>query len=88
MRRLFILTSILKGAPKRLRRRVSPNADLLLSDGKSLQGSSVIPDQLSLPTAEDLRAGKDTVLARAIAEAGGNIDPVAAGKFTAFRWKP
>jgi hypothetical protein len=48
----------------------------------------VIPDEVSLPTNEDLRAGKDTVLARAVAAAGGKIDPVAAGNFTRFRWKP
>lgn len=64
------------------------NADLLMSDGKSLEGSGVTPDQVSLPSAEDLRAGKDMVLARAVAAAGGTIDPVAAGNFTKFRWKP
>ena len=64
------------------------NADLIMSDGKSLENTGIAPDEVSLPSAEDLRAGKDTVLARAVAAAGGNIDPVAAGKFTAFRWKP
>lgn len=64
------------------------NADLLMSDGKSLEGSGVTPDQVLLPTGEDLRAGKDMVLARAVAAAGGTIDPVAAGNFTRFKWKP
>jgi C-terminal peptidase prc len=64
------------------------NADLLMSDGKSLEGPGVTPDNVSLPAAEDLRAGKDTVLASAVAAAGGNMDPVAAGNFTRFKWKP
>jgi C-terminal peptidase prc len=64
------------------------NADLLMSDGKSLEGVGVTPDEVSLPTGEDLRAGKDPVLARAVALAGGNLEPAAAGKFFPFRWKP
>lgn len=64
------------------------NADLLMTDGKSLEGAGVIPDEVMLPTGEDLRALKDPVLARAIAAAGGNLDPAEAGKFFPFKWKP
>ena len=64
------------------------NADLLMSDGKSLEGPGVTPDEVSLPTGEDLRGEKDPVLARAVAAAGGTIDPAAAGKLFPFKWKP
>ncbi|HET9527054.1 MAG TPA: S41 family peptidase [Pyrinomonadaceae bacterium] len=64
------------------------NADLLMTDGKSLEGTGVIPDEVFLPTGEDLRAQKDPVLARAVAVAGANIDPAEAGKLFPFKWKP
>ena len=64
------------------------NADLLMTDGKSLEGDGVIPDDVMLPTGEDLRALKDPVLARAVAAAGANLDPVEAGKLFPFKWKP
>jgi len=64
------------------------DADLIMSDGKSLEGAGVTPDEVLLPTGEDLRAQKDAVLARAVATAGGTIDPMEAGKFFPFKWKP
>lgn len=64
------------------------DADLIMGDGKSLEGIGVSPDELLLPTAEDLRSQKDPVLARAVAIAGATLDPAEAGKFFPFKWKP
>ena len=64
------------------------DADLIMPDGKSLEGAGVAPNEILLPTSEDLRAQKDTVLSRAVTAAGGTIDPVEAGKLFPFKWKP
>ena len=63
------------------------NADVIMSDGKSLEHVGVTPDELILPTAEDLAAGRDPVMVRAFELAGGKVDPVAAGKFFPYYWK-
>lgn len=64
------------------------DADVIMSDGKSLEGVGVSPDEMLLPTSEDLRAQKDSVLSRAVAAAGTTLDPAEAGKFFPFKWKP
>jgi C-terminal processing protease CtpA/Prc len=64
------------------------DADLIMADGKTLEGTGVTPDELVLPTPDELRAQKDSVLARAVAIAGGTLDPVEAGKLFPFKWKP
>lgn len=58
------------------------NADVIMSDGKSLENVGVIPDELILPKGEDLANQKDLVLVRAIELLGGNISPEQAGKFS------
>jgi carboxyl-terminal processing protease len=51
--------------------------------GTALEREGVSPDEAVLPTPDDLRAGRDPVLARAVALAGGTLDPLAAGKLFA-----
>ena len=45
-------------------------ADYIMSDGKSLEDVGVTPDELMLPTGEDMAAKRDVVLARAFQLAG------------------
>jgi carboxyl-terminal processing protease len=54
-------------------------ADIILTDGQSLEHVGVTPDVPLLPTAADLRDRRDPVLARAVELAGGRITPERAG---------
>jgi C-terminal processing protease CtpA/Prc len=63
------------------------DADIVMPDGRSLEGAGVIPDELLLPTGADLAAGRDPVLARAAALAGIELDALAAGGLFPFEWK-
>jgi carboxyl-terminal processing protease len=50
-----------------------------LPNGDTLEKTGVTPDEVVLPTPEDLRAGRDPMLSRAVALAGGTLSPEAAG---------
>jgi C-terminal processing protease CtpA/Prc len=63
-------------------------ADLLMPDGQSLENHGVIPDEAVLPTAGELAAGLDPVLAHAAEKAGFKLDPKTAGSLFPFEWIP
>jgi carboxyl-terminal processing protease len=63
------------------------NADVIMADGKSLEHVGVTPDELLLPTAADLAAKRDPVLARAAALAGFELPPDKAGAMFPVEWR-
>jgi C-terminal processing protease CtpA/Prc len=63
------------------------DADIIMSDGVSLEGAGVTPNLVLLPQAADLRAHQDPVLSGAASLLGLKLDPGEAGKLFPFKWR-
>lgn len=63
------------------------SADVIMPDGTRLEHIGVVPDTLVLPTADDLRASNDPVLAYAASLVGIELDPKKAGAMYPTNWK-
>ena len=62
-------------------------ADLKMTDGNSLEHHGVIPDEVLLPSPEELAVGADPQLARACQIAGVPISSGAAGQIFPVKWR-
>jgi C-terminal processing protease CtpA/Prc len=61
-------------------------ADLTMPDGKSLEGTGVTPDEILLPTADDLASGRDPVMSHAASLCGVTLDATTAGSLFPIEW--
>ena len=63
------------------------DADIIMTDGKSLERVGVVPDELKLLTPADLASKLDPVLAYAASLAGVTISPQKAGGMFPIEWR-
>lgn len=62
------------------------DADVIMSDGKSLERAGVVPDETILLTGNDLASKHDPVLSRAAELVGVKLEPVKAGAMFPREW--
>lgn len=63
------------------------NADVIMSDGASLEHIGVTPQVEIIPTAAEIAAGQDKQLAAALQLLGHEVSPEEAGKMFPFEWE-
>jgi carboxyl-terminal processing protease len=63
------------------------DADIIMTDGASLEHVGVTPDKVMLPSGSDLHDHLDPVLSYAASLAGVKLDPKEAGELFPIRWK-
>ncbi len=63
------------------------DAEVIPSDGKVLERVGVTPDELKLPTGDDMAAKRDPVLSYAVTLAGATLDPSDAAALFPYPWK-
>lgn len=63
------------------------DADIVMTDGKSLERVGVTPDEIKLPTAKEMASKLDPVLSYAASLAGVEITPEKAGTMFPIEWR-